>query len=163
LIGFCGYLRYGNQIQDNVINNLNKTDIAVVICRLAVGMLVALSYPLQIHPLRICLYNILQIVFPRIRDSNIPFFIVTILVCAVTYAVGFFVSDLGIVFSIVGATGSVSICYILPGLFYTSYYWDRSWFSKKFFSALMVVVGVIFMVNSLTWIIIKETRKNNPI
>jgi len=160
LIGYCGYLTYGNKrIEDNIINNLNKTDIAVVICRLAVSLLVALSYPLQIHPLRISLFNIIELFFPGSRNSNVIYFGATIFVCAITYVVAFFVDDLGIVFSIVGATGSVTICYILPGIFYTKLNANSPWLGKKFFAALLAVLGVLFMINSLIWIILKEVRK----
>jgi len=163
LIGYCGYFTYGIAIKDNIINNLNKTDIAVVICRIAVSLLVALSYPLQIHPCRVCVNNILETCFPMLRVSKLFHVFITLFLCAITYAIAFFVSDLGIVFSIVGATGSVIICYILPGVFYSKLYWQDSWFSKKFFAVLLTIVGVLLMINSLIWIIIKEINKSKEI
>jgi len=160
-IGYCGYLTYGGKIKDNIINNLNKTDIAVVICRMAVSILVAFSYPLQIHPARACLFNIFEGFSTNIRNSTLFYIFITLFICAITYSVAFLLEDLGFVFSIVGSTGSVMICYILPGIFYTKLYWGNSWFGKKFFSALLAVVGIVFMINSLTWIILNQLNKSS--
>lgn len=159
MIGYCGIFTFGLAIKDNVIDNLNKTDISVFICRLAVAALVALSYPLQVHPARICFQNIVANFLPDIRKSTPWHFIITFIICSITYIVAFLVTNLGIVYSIVGATGSVTICYILPGLFYSKLYWKHTWFGKKFFAVLLVVMGVLLMINSLTWIIYKEVKK----
>jgi amino acid permease len=159
LIGYCGLFTFGLSTKDNIINNLNKTDISVFICRLAVTLLIALSYPLQIHPARICVANIAANFVPNIRKSTPWHFILTFAIVLITYIVAFLVSNLGIVFSLVGATGSVTICYILPGLFYAKLFWKTSWLGKKFFAVLLVVVGILLMINSLIWIIYKEVKK----
>ena len=36
-----------------------------------------------------------------------------------SYVVALLVTDLGKVFAVIGATGSTTVCYLLPGLFYS--------------------------------------------
>lgn len=83
----------------------------------AIALLVLLSYPLQCHPCRLSLDKILN------RNRNIPmtsqqFNIVTTAILLGSYLIAITVKDLSTVLSLVGATGSTTICYILPGLLY---------------------------------------------
>jgi len=151
VLGYCGYLTFRSSTLANIIDNLPKDTLAVTICRFAVSILVAFSYPLQIHPCRTSLLNLLSVLTPKAK-TPLALYSVTLLLCVVTYTVSFFVQDLGIVFSIVGATGSVTLCYILPGSFYVKLFWNDPWDAKKIFALVLAGGGVLLMVNSLIWI-----------
>uniref|UniRef100_A0A6B2L6L4 Amino acid transporter transmembrane domain-containing protein n=1 Tax=Arcella intermedia TaxID=1963864 RepID=A0A6B2L6L4_9EUKA len=150
LIGYCGYFTYGRHIKSNIISNLPQ-DVPTTICRIAVSLLVAFSYPLQIHPCRNSLMSLL-LAFPRIHRHPATTYIVTLCICGITYLLGFLLTDLGIVFSIVGATGSVTLCYLLPGLFYLGMTRGDGWPIKRILAASLLAGGLIFMINSLVWI-----------
>jgi len=83
--------------------------------------------------------------------------------CLLTYVIAFFVSELGIVFSIVGATGSVTICYILPGTFYVKLNWERNWYPTKVFAMVLVCGGILLMVNSLVWIVLRQVNNESDL
>jgi len=69
-----------------------------------------------------------------------------------TFLVAFFLSDLSIVFSIIGATGSTMLCYILPGIFYLSLQWGKGWKLKKIGALVLVIAGFMIMVSALVFI-----------
>jgi amino acid permease len=58
------------------------------------------------------------------------------------------------VFALVGATGSTTICYILPGLFYYGIKRHEGWEWRKVVAVFMFFFGVVFMIISCTVIII---------
>lgn len=67
-------------------------------------------------------------------------------------------SDLSLVLGIVGATGSTTICYILPGLFYYKVCEDRRpsgtpRSSLQFASLLLIIIGFIIMISSLSYLL----------
>eukprot|EP01119_Soliformovum_irregulare_P025985 TRINITY_DN9771_c0_g1_i1.p1 TRINITY_DN9771_c0_g1~~TRINITY_DN9771_c0_g1_i1.p1 ORF type:complete len:485 (-),score=103.86 TRINITY_DN9771_c0_g1_i1:8-1462(-) len=56
---------------------------------------------------------------------------ITVAILILSYGIAFLVKDLDVVFGIVGATGSTTICYILPGLFYVKLHSEESWRNGK--------------------------------
>ncbi|ORZ35498.1 transmembrane amino acid transporter protein-domain-containing protein [Catenaria anguillulae PL171] len=76
----------------------------------------------------------------------------TVTTCIITLSllVALTVSSLDRVLSVVGATGSTTICYILPGLFYYKLYEKQPWNWVKVGSVGMTVTGVVIMVCCLT-------------
>jgi len=95
------------------------------------------SYPLQLHPCRASIGNILKWrpassssptrstpltpLAHRANDkpmSDIRFALITTMIIIASYAVAMTVSSLERVLAYVGSTGSTSISFILPGLFY---------------------------------------------
>jgi len=160
LLAYPGMFTFGRDIKDNIVNNLPKDTVAVTICRVAVTILVAFSYPLQIQPCRKSLTNLISAFWPRALFSVIFFYSLTLGLCLVTFIVAFFVSDLGIVFGIVGATGSVTLCYILPGSFYVKLRQHEPWTTKKILAAILALWGIALMVNSLLWIIFSASTSH---
>jgi len=94
---------------------------------------------------------------PKI-DSDMGYFLLTGSMCFFTFLIAFFLDNLGIVFSIVGATGSTTVSYILPGLFLVLLKLDQPWKGKKVMALVLVVAGVLLMINSLIWITYKAVN-----
>ena len=69
----------------------------------------------------------------------------------------------GVVFSIVGATGSTTLCYILPGIFYTKVHKTvHSTISvKRILAMALASWGLIVMVVALTFIILHQAHVIN--
>jgi amino acid permease len=59
------------------------------------------------------------------------------------------------VLAFVGSTGSTTISFILPGLFYFRMFNDRKWHWKRLVAAFLVVYGFFIMTVCLSFNIIK--------
>ncbi|KAI9168592.1 hypothetical protein H9P43_007965 [Blastocladiella emersonii ATCC 22665] len=70
----------------------------------------------------------------------------TTAIVSLAFLVAMTVQSLDRVLAVVGATGSTTICYILPGLFYYKLYADRPWTWVKVGAVGMTGTGVVIMV-----------------
>ncbi len=140
LTGITGYLSYGDNIKGNIVS-MYPTAAAATIGRFAIVILVMFSYPLQIHPCRASIDACAKW-RPRRRTpstegsptrhslvgnstskerkemSDLRFAIVTTLLIILSFITAMTVSSLSLVLAYVGSTGSTTISFILPGLFY---------------------------------------------
>jgi amino acid permease len=146
LVAITGYLSYGDKIQGNIVS-MYPHAVPSTIGRAAIVVLVMFSYPLQLHPCRASVDAILKW-RPRrvVRASNEPspsraslmqpgqvkpppnekkteigdvrFAAISTVIIVLSYIVAMSVSSLEKVLAYVGSTGSTSISFILPGLFY---------------------------------------------
>jgi amino acid permease len=142
LTGITGYMSYGDNIHGNIVS-MYPTSAASTIGRLAIVILVMFSYPLQIHPCRASIDACLKwrpgrrnqpdgspsrnTLINGTQKPNIPqnremsdyrFAIVTTVLIIFTFITAMTVSSLEKVLAYVGSTGSTTISFILPGLFY---------------------------------------------
>lgn len=140
LTGITGYLSYGDNIRGNIVS-MYPTAAASTIGRLAIVILVMFSYPLQIHPCRASIDACLKWrPRRRVKNDNSPsrntlmsngpkapkrnemsdyrFAVVTTVLIICSFITAMTVSSLEKVLAYVGSTGSTTISFILPGLFY---------------------------------------------
>ena len=142
LTGITGYLSYGDNIRGNIVS-MYPTAAASTIGRLAIVILVMFSYPLQIHPCRASIDACLNW-RPRRRNqpegspsrnslmnntpkpgspasrelSDLKFAVISTVLIILSFITAMTVSSLEKVLAYVGSTGSTTISFILPGLFY---------------------------------------------
>ncbi|KAJ5280372.1 hypothetical protein N7478_005744 [Penicillium angulare] len=140
LVAVTGYLSFGNNVGGNIVG-MYPPGVYATIGRAAIVMLVVFSYPLQCHPCRASVDAVLKwrpksqsprtegsphrhpLLGPRGSRtpepmSDIRFSIITTTILILSYLVAMTVSSLEAVLAYVGSTGSTSISFILPGLFY---------------------------------------------
>jgi len=145
LVAITGYLSFGNDVAGNIVG-MYAPSIASTIGKAAIVILVMFSYPLQVHPCRASVDAVLKWRLKRNLDSpnnspssgrsipllgsskpsvlrsdgmgEIRFALITTVIIVLTYMVAMTVSSLEAVLAYVGSTGSTSISFILPGLFY---------------------------------------------
>lgn len=140
LVAITGYLSFGNTISGNIVG-MYPPSLAGTIARAAIVVLVMFSYPLQVHPCRASFDAVLK--WRPNKPSNNPsntspqrhpllprpnrqpaemgdtrFAAITTVIIVLSYIVSMTVSSLEAVLAYVGSTGSTSISFILPGLFY---------------------------------------------
>ncbi|KAF8967626.1 vacuolar amino acid transporter 5 [Flammula alnicola] len=144
VIAVFGYLTFGSKVGPNIIAMYPSTSLFIAIGQLAIVILVLFSYPLQVHPCRNCLDKVFH---PRhatgpqkVEDeeeeedpeprgdehhghghaemSKFKHIVLTAAIIVGGFTVAYMVDDLQLVLSFVGATGSTTISFILPGLFY---------------------------------------------
>ncbi|KAI9832143.1 MAG: hypothetical protein M1819_004494 [Sarea resinae] len=147
LVAITGYLSFGNNVGGNIVGMYGPS-IASTIGKAAIVVLVMFSYPLQVHPCRASVDAVLKwrpiktnrpprsadpspsrslplLSTPRAssqprRDvmGETRFAAITTAIIVLSYVVAITVSSLETVLAYVGSTGSTSISFILPGLFY---------------------------------------------
>ena len=141
LVAITGYLSFGNAIGGNIVS-MYLPSFSSTIARAAIVVLIVFSYPLQAHPCRASVDSVLKWrlnsksstsstatspqrnpLIPRASKppeemSDIRFAAITTVILVLSYIVAMTVSSLEAVLAYVGSTGSTSISFILPGLFY---------------------------------------------
>ncbi|KAJ6107498.1 Vacuolar amino acid transporter 5 [Penicillium sp. IBT 18751x] len=140
LVAITGYLSFGDHVAGNIVG-MYPPGVYATIGRAAIVMLVIFSYPLQCHPCRASVDAVLKwrpaaqasgtdnsphrhpLLGPRGNRvpepmSDLRFSIITTTILILSYLVAMTVSSLEAVLAYVGSTGSTSISFILPGLFY---------------------------------------------
>ncbi|KAL1602136.1 hypothetical protein SLS59_004821 [Nothophoma quercina] len=145
LTGITGYLSYGDNIKGNIVS-MYPTAAAATIGRFAIVILVMFSYPLQIHPCRASIdacakwrprsrrsaprassrspspsrHSLVgnEAAKPKQEMSDMRFAIVTTVLIVLSFVTAMTVSSLSLVLAYVGSTGSTTISFILPGVFY---------------------------------------------
>jgi len=131
VIAVFGYITFGSHVTANIIEMYPSSSLFVAIGQLAIAILVLFSYPLQVQPCRNCLDKVFH--FGALNDkiddgvedehgsgemTPLKHAVLTSAVVAGGFSVAYFVDNLEMVLSFVGATGSTTISFILPGLFY---------------------------------------------
>ncbi|KAI6164637.1 transmembrane amino acid transporter protein-domain-containing protein, partial [Pisolithus thermaeus] len=124
VIAIFGYLTFGSNVGANIIAMYPSTSVFIAVGQLAIVVLILFSYPLQVQPCRNCLdkiFHFKQVYKPvgsvgRGRNMKHALLTAAIIICG--FAIAYNVDDLQMVLSFVGSTGSTTISFILPGLFF---------------------------------------------
>ncbi|KAI1804828.1 transmembrane amino acid transporter protein-domain-containing protein [Daldinia bambusicola] len=146
LVAITGYLTFGNDVIGNIVS-MYPASIASTIAKAAIVVLVTFSIPLQIHPCRASVDAVLKWRpngarsqgrtnspggrpllpnpaqsrsdhGPSAPMSDLRFAILSTIIVVLAYIVSLTVTSLEQMLAFVGSTGSTSISFILPGLFY---------------------------------------------
>ncbi|KAI9281066.1 transmembrane amino acid transporter protein-domain-containing protein [Sporodiniella umbellata] len=151
VVAVLGYLSFGKYVKGNIILEYPQSYF-VAGGRLAIVILVIFSYPLQAHPCRASLEKSLAHHTSH-RKSHL-ILTTSILICS--YLVAITISQLDIVLSFVGSTGSTSISFILPGLFYFKIFQKDPWYHwKRLVSLFLIVYGFLVMTVCLSFNILR--------
>ena len=120
-ISLSGYSIFGSKVPSDILEGFPEGNILFSVARTLVSMLVCFCYPLQAHPARASILALVRRVGPRgcaFANSPAAHWVVTTIFLALSLLIAFVVTDLGVVLSVVGATGSTTITFILPGICY---------------------------------------------
>ena len=141
-------------------NQKDPQDVVSTIGRLAVTVLVTFSYPLQRFPFRNNSMEIVDAIAKATTKKEVPktpFYVgITLFICITTYIIAVFVTSLDLVLSLVGATGSTIICYILPGFFYFQLTSSDGITLRRVLALLLGIFGVCFMFVAVTVILLDQ-------
>jgi amino acid permease len=124
-----GYLAYGDTVKSNILVSY-PDNVITSTARVFVSLVVAFHFPLQAHPARRSILSLLTYWLDDGQENEnmnvyyTRYAIVTALFLACALAIALTVSDLGLMLSLVGATGSTMISYVLPGWFYYNLHKD---------------------------------------
>ncbi|XP_052418624.1 sodium-coupled neutral amino acid transporter 3 isoform X5 [Carassius gibelio] len=155
LTAIFGYLTFYGTVESELLNMYSKNDTLMLCVRLAVLIAVTLTVPVVLFPIR---RAVLQLLFPDkpfcwVRHISIAvclLFLVNLLVI--------FVPNIRDIFGFIGATSAPSLIFILPGIFYIYIVPEEKEPLKsrpKIQAIAFVTLGFIFMIMSITFIIIE--------
>ncbi|KXN92411.1 Vacuolar amino acid transporter 5 [Leucoagaricus sp. SymC.cos] len=171
-IAIFGYLTFGSKVGANIIAMYPSTSLFIAVGQLAIVILVLFSYPLQVHPCRNCIDKVLHpehIDSPKsilneeedeiVDDhagkelSTLKHSLITTAIIVSGFTVAYKIDDLRLVLSFVGSTGSTTISFILPGLFYWKLTRDDPSANKKLSLAAftLMVYGILIFVLCLSF------------
>jgi len=192
IVGIYGYLTFGDKTESNVISMYPSSSYIILFGQLSMVIMVMLSYPLQMFPCRLSLdkvfYNLKRIINRNNEGNSLlnptatslmsgpsndinahsqpmsdkKFFFMTLSILVASYVLACSVKTLGIVLSIVGATGSTMICYILPGILYYKLETENTRMNSRkrsntvYAALFMFITGIVLMVVCLLSIIMYE-------
>ncbi|KAH9992972.1 transmembrane amino acid transporter protein-domain-containing protein [Russula compacta] len=162
VIAVFGYLTFGSHVSANIIAMYPSTSLFIAIGQLAIAILVLFSYPLQVHPCRNCLDKVFQFdsAVEKPEDEAVgdddghgtgemtplKHTLLTFAVVSGGFTIAYFVDNLEMVLSFVGATGSTTISFILPGLFYWKLTKDDPNKNKFLNLGALVLAGYGFLI-----------------
>ncbi|OBZ87873.1 Vacuolar amino acid transporter 5 [Choanephora cucurbitarum] len=164
-IAILGYLSFGKSVRGNIIMEY-PSSYFVAGGSLATVISVIFSYPLQAHPCRASLDKVLASLSPSTKFLSHPppppsafkHFAMTTVILIASYLVAITVTELDLVLSFVGSTGSTTISFILPGMFYYKLHQNSPWHSTKVIAILLAVYGTFIMTVCLTFNIMRLTN-----
>ena len=150
LLGSSGYYTFGSFVSKDILVSYPQANITVAVARLAISLVVTCCYPLQAHPSRAAFSSIVKNC--ATVDEDVLHYSITTLFVVCTGSIAFMVDDLGMILSIVGATGSTIVSYILPGASYFLLFPDRA---SRWVGFGLLCIGLAIMPLSLGLIIQK--------
>jgi len=153
LIAVFGYLTFFGETQGNILLNYAIDDPLFIVARIALSLILFLSYPLMAHPLVNSLDGLFFSKRPFSWIRRIAFAVAT---CLVSLVVALFVKDVAIIFGITGSTGSTILAFLLPALFILYLDPGKITTPKKLLAIALFGFGIIFVVISTTVIILDE-------
>ncbi|KAF9383693.1 hypothetical protein CPB97_006242 [Podila verticillata] len=87
---------------------------------------------------------------PIVVQSELKFIIMTLSILLGSYIIAITVSELEVVLSLVGSTGSTAISFILPGIFYWKLHAHHPWDVRKVLSVCLTFYGIMVMIICLS-------------
>ncbi|KAF4529003.1 hypothetical protein B566_EDAN017432 [Ephemera danica] len=125
VIGFLGYLQYGEQVQGSVTLNLPATSILAQVVKVVVSLALMFTYALQFYvPVDILWPDVRRHFFPQDESLSvferpsraIPEIAFRTLLVLITFISAELVPQLGLVISLVGAVSSTALALLFPPL-----------------------------------------------
>ena len=115
-VATAGYLCFGDYVNADLLKSLPSNDYTTA-ARAGMGLCLVTCYPLQMHPVKKAMSNILF--STKLLDCNQrTYFSVVFIMTLVVYVIALLIDDLSTVFTFIGATSSMFTGYTFPAYFY---------------------------------------------
>ncbi|XP_073723936.1 sodium-coupled neutral amino acid transporter 3-like isoform X2 [Misgurnus anguillicaudatus] len=155
LTAIFGYLTFYGNVMSELLEMYGKTDKLMLCVRLAVLVAVTLTVPVVLFPIR---RAILQLLFSDKPFSWVRHILIAVCLLFAVNLLVIFVPNIRDIFGFIGATSAPSLIFILPGIFYLRIVPEEQQPLKsrpKIQAAVFVSLGFIFMIMSITFIIVE--------
>ena len=114
MFAVIGYCAFGEETQGNILSNFPEDDLVINIARLFLAITMFLTFPLAFAVIRLSTNKVLRLESDDKTPTLLQHLAVTFGLYAIVLVLGIFLTDLGVVYEIIGGLCSVSIAYILP-------------------------------------------------
>ncbi|CEM04351.1 unnamed protein product [Vitrella brassicaformis CCMP3155] len=162
-IGLGGYLCFGADTQDNVLNNwyaTGRSTWALRVASLCIGATLTAACPIVLWPLRSTLISIIQMNCREERRTHmgsgigrwpcrLSWTVVTVAVIALATIATIVFPFLRVALSIVGSIGGAFIVFIFPALFWLKLSPDRWYHIRNLSAVLLIPAGAALGCTSL--------------
>lgn len=162
LIGFGGFLIFGNKTKGNILNNFPSDDPLVNVARFCFGFNMLTTFPLEIFVLRDVLrdlYYINKSESPELSKKNHIIF--TCILVLITMGISLTTCNLGALFELIGSTTASIMAYILPPMCNLKLSGTTKTLWKKLPYYISIVFGFLVMIISSTQTIIHSINNND--
>ncbi|XP_051885977.1 sodium-coupled neutral amino acid transporter 4 [Pristis pectinata] len=150
-----GYLTFLGQVETELLHTYTKVyqfDVLILCVRLAVLVAVTLTVPIVLFPIRA---SIQELIFPRRSFNWIRHIGIAGILLVLNNLLVIFVPSIRDIFGFIGASAATMLIFILPSACYIRLVKKESMRSmQKIGAAIFLVIGIIFMIGSLTLIVI---------
>ncbi|CAG9781899.1 unnamed protein product [Diatraea saccharalis] len=161
LLGFLGYLRFGEEVKDSITLNLDETQIPAQIVKIAIAIAVYCTYGLQFFVCIEIMWNAIKDKFTK-RPDLADYIMRTIMVTAcVLLAVA--VPTIGPFMGVIGAFCFSILGLIAPAFIEVVTYWDIGFGPGKFLiwkNVLVLIFGLFALIFGTKDAIIKIVQLN---
>ncbi|XP_007517258.1 sodium-coupled neutral amino acid transporter 4 [Erinaceus europaeus] len=155
LVALFGYITFYGEVEDELLHAYTKVytfDTLILMVRLAVLVAVTLTVPIVLFPIRT---SVITLLFPKRPFSWIRHILIAILIIALNNVLVILVPTIKYIFGFIGASSATMLIFILPAAFYLKLVTKESFRSpQKIGAFIFLMVGIIFMIGSMTLIII---------
>ncbi|KAI4901740.1 hypothetical protein NFI96_010967 [Prochilodus magdalenae] len=155
LSALFGYLTFYDNVEAELLHTFTKVykfDTLLLLVRLAVLTAVTLTVPIVLFPIR---SSIVTLVFAGREFSWIRHILIAVGILIFNNLLVIFVPTIRDIFGFIGASAATMLIFILPAAFYLRLVKSVPFKSTQKISALVfLVVGFIFMIGSLSLIIL---------
>lgn len=147
LVAVAGFTTYGDNVESNILISYPKTAVTSI-ARLFVSLLVAFSYPLVVHPGRNSMLGLWRGFDTDedmwLRHNKFRYIVTTCFLLGASLGTSLLVTDLGVVFSFLGATSSSMMSLIIPGAaYYRMHQEDKVKTWELYGAAFLFVLGMV--------------------
>ncbi|KAI5610126.1 sodium-coupled neutral amino acid transporter 3, partial [Silurus asotus] len=163
LTAIFGYLTFYGNVKDELLKSYPTDDTLMLCVRLAVLVAVTLTVPVVLFPIR---RAVQQLIFPDKPFHWARHIAIAVVLLVFVNILVIFVADIREIFGVIGATTAPSLIFILPGIFYIRIIPEEQESLKsrsKIQAAIFATLGFMFMVMSITSIIIQWATGGNRV
>ena len=115
-VGVAGYLAYPTTVASNVLNTFPPGDPFMQLARLMIGVVVITHYPVNHHPARSSIEDLLRACFGWPPFKKPARYLQTTIFYVLSIVVAVFVTELGTVIHLIGGTAAGLLTLGMPGL-----------------------------------------------
>ncbi|XP_073336542.1 sodium-coupled neutral amino acid symporter 2 [Pagrus major] len=155
LAALFGYLTFNIHVEPELLHTYSKvykSDVILLIVRLAVLTAVTLTVPVVLFPIRT---SVNQLLCASKEFSWIRHTVITVVLLAGTNALVIFVPTIRDIFGFIGASAAAMLIFILPSAFYIKLVKKESMKSvQKIGATLFLICGFMVMIGSMSLIIL---------
>uniref|UniRef100_A0A671S9K5 Sodium-coupled neutral amino acid transporter 4-like n=1 Tax=Sinocyclocheilus anshuiensis TaxID=1608454 RepID=A0A671S9K5_9TELE len=155
LSALFGYLTFYDHVEAELLHTFTKVykfDTMLLLVRLAVLTAVTLTVPIVLFPIR---SSVITLCFAGKEFSWIRHFLIAAAILAFNNLLVIFVPTIRDIFGFIGSSAATMLIFILPAAFYLRLVKSLPFRSPQKISAtIFLVVGIFFMIGSLSLIIL---------